>query len=377
MLGWTAHFASAVNWGAGEGASSISGSPFHMTLVGVDNGDGTSGGNRDRSAKLEGDLGGTIVIKKLTDPTSDTTAVFGFTGTGGITPTSFNLKNGGMETFVNVAPGTYTVTESTVPAGWALTNLVCVDPTGNSTTNLATSKATIDVASGETITCTFTNTQAGTLTVTKVTIPNDTTTGFPITASGTGTISGGPNQTVKTGAPVSYTVTPGTYAVSETPPAGWNQTGNTCTTVTVTAGQTASCTITNTQVLTGPPQLIVIKHVINNNGGTKTAANFTITVNGTAVPGGTTSFPGAEAPGTTLPVSAGTYTVAETVLTGYVPTFSGDCINATIANGQTKTCTSRTGTFAGLPRRSARSRRSPRCSARPAASRTTRESTTS
>ena len=71
-----------------------------------------------------------------------------------------------METFVSVAPGTYTVTESTVPAGWVLTNLVCVDPTGNSTTNLGMSKATIDVASGETIPCTFTNTQAGTLTVT-------------------------------------------------------------------------------------------------------------------------------------------------------------------------------------------------------------------
>jgi len=341
MLGWTAHFASAVNWGAGKGASSISGSPFHMTLLGFDNGDGTSGGNQDRSTTLGGDLvtGGTIVIKKLTDPASDTTTAFGFTGTGGITPTSFNLKNGEMETFVSVAPGTYTVSESTVPAGWALTNLVCVDPTGNSTTSLAMSKATIDVASGETVTCTFTNTQAGTLTVTKVTIPNDTTTGFPITASGTGTISGSPNQTVKSGAPVSYTVTAGTYSVSETPPAGWTQTGNTCTNVTVTAGQTASCTITNTQVSMGPPQLIVIKHVINNNGGTKSASDFTITASGTAVPGGTTSFPGAEAPGTTLSVSPGTYTVAETVLTGYVPTFSGDCTNVTIADGQTKTCT--------------------------------------
>ena len=77
---------------------------------------------------------------------------------------------------------------------------------------------------------------------------------------------------MKTGAPVTYTVTPGTYAVSETPPAGWTQTGNTCTTVTVTAGQTASCTITNTKVLPGPPVLIVIKHVINNNGGTPPTA---------------------------------------------------------------------------------------------------------
>src|SRR5262249_47713475 len=29
-LGWSGHIASAVDWGDGEGASSISGSPFHM-----------------------------------------------------------------------------------------------------------------------------------------------------------------------------------------------------------------------------------------------------------------------------------------------------------------------------------------------------------
>ena len=90
---------------------------------------------------------GAVAAPLASSAASDTTAVFGFTGTGGITPASFSLKNGGMETFVNVAPGTYTVTESTVPAGWVLTNLVCVDPTGNSTTNLGMSKATIDVAS--------------------------------------------------------------------------------------------------------------------------------------------------------------------------------------------------------------------------------------
>jgi hypothetical protein len=302
-----------------------------MTLVGVDNGDGTSGGNRDRSAKLQGDLGGTIVIKKLTDPASDTTAVFGFTGSGGITPTSFNLKNGGTETFVSVAPGTYTVTESTVPAGWALTNLVCVDPTGNSTTNLGMSKATIDVASGETITCTFTNTQAGTLTVTKVTIPDDTTTGFPITASGTGTISGSPTQTVKTGAPVTYTVTPGTYAVSETPPAGWTQTGNTCTTVTVTAGQSASCTITNTQAAT---TLTVTKVTIPDD----TTTGFPITASGTGtISGSPTQTVKTGAP-VTYTVTPGTYAVSETPPAGWTQT-GNTCTTVTVTAGQSASCT--------------------------------------
>jgi hypothetical protein len=169
--------------------------------------------------------------------------VFGFTATGGLSPASFNLKNGEMQTFTNVVPGAgYGVDETSIPAMWLLNSAICDDgsPIGN-----------IDVSVGETVTCTF----------------------------------------------------------------------------------------KNIQVSAGPPRLIVIKHVINNNGGTKAAADFTITVSGTAVAGGTTSFPGAEAPGTTLTVSPGTYTVAETVLTGYVPTFSGDCINGTIANGETRTCT--------------------------------------
>ena len=83
----------------------------------------------------------------------------------------------------------------TPPAGWT--------QTGNTCTN-------VTVTAGQTASCTITNTRAATkLTVTKVTSPDDTTTGFPITASGTGTISGSPTQTVKTGAPVSYTVTAG------------------------------------------------------------------------------------------------------------------------------------------------------------------------
>ena len=41
LLGWTTHIAAAANWGAGQGAGSISGSASHMTLDGVDQADGT------------------------------------------------------------------------------------------------------------------------------------------------------------------------------------------------------------------------------------------------------------------------------------------------------------------------------------------------
>ena len=58
------------------------------------------------------------------------------------------------------------------------------------------------------------------------------------------------------------------------------------------------------------------KTVINDNGGTALASDFSITVAGTAVAGGTTSFPGSAA-GTTISLDAGTYTVSETGPSGY------------------------------------------------------------
>src|SRR5204863_754101 len=84
--------------------------------------------------------------------------------------------------------------------------------------------------------------------------------------------------------------------------------------------------------------LVVIKHVINDNGGNKTAADFTMSVTGNnATPN---SFAGAESPGTTVTLNANTsYSVGETGPTGYARSDSTDCAGASIANGATKTCT--------------------------------------
>jgi hypothetical protein len=55
-----------------------------------------------------------------------------------------------------VTPGTYTATENDPSgAGYALSNLSCSD--GDSSADLATRSATVRVAAGETVTCTFTN----------------------------------------------------------------------------------------------------------------------------------------------------------------------------------------------------------------------------
>jgi hypothetical protein len=90
---------------------------------------------------------------------------------------------------------------------------------------------------------------------------------------------------------------------------------------------------------TAPPSpgtLRVIKHVVNDDSGTSTASDFTITVTGNSPTPST--FPGAESPGTTVTIVAGSYSVTETGPAGYVAFFSADC-TGTIASGQTKTCT--------------------------------------
>jgi len=60
-------------------------------------------------------------------------------------------------TFQNQAPGTYSVSEVSIPAGWNLSSIVCNDPDGGTTTDLGTATANIDLDAGEGIVCTFTN----------------------------------------------------------------------------------------------------------------------------------------------------------------------------------------------------------------------------
>jgi prealbumin domain-containing protein len=87
---------------------------------------------------------------------------------------------------------------------------------------------------------------------------------------------------------------------------------------------------------TAPPTLHVIKHVVNDSGGSASAANFTMSVTGTSP--NPASFAGAESPGTTVTLGAGSYNVTETGPSGYTASFSADC-TGTIAAGETKTCT--------------------------------------
>jgi uncharacterized repeat protein (TIGR01451 family) len=128
------------------------------------------------------------------------------------------------------------------------------------------------------------------------------------------------------------TVDPGDYNVDEGAHAGYTETRSAGCWGTIGAGESRTCTITNDDIA---PKLTVVKHVVNDDGGTAKAGDFTMNVTGTNV--SSASFPGDEN-GTTVTLDQGTYSVDEGWYAGYAKSLSGDC-SGTIAVGETKTCT--------------------------------------
>jgi hypothetical protein len=79
-----------------------------------------------------------------------------------------------------------------------------------------------------------------------------------------------------------------------------------------------------------PPFCVGHLVVVNDNGGTNTAVDFTIDVS--------RPFSGAESPGTDIALTPGSFRVGETGPPGYSQTLSGDC-SGTINAGDNKVCT--------------------------------------
>ena len=79
------------------------------------------------------------------------------------------------------------------------------------------------------------------------------------------------------------------------------------------------------------PTLTVVKQVINDDGGSLAASDFTLYIDQTVVTSGTANE-----------LAAGSYVVSEDAVTGYNGTITGDCDangNVTLAAGENKTCT--------------------------------------
>jgi hypothetical protein len=268
---------------------------------------------------------GTIIIRKETDPDGSTQA-FSFTPSFG---DAFQLADGQSKTTNDLTAGTYSVAESPL-SGWTQTNATCSD---------GSAPASIDLAAGETVTCTFVNTQqlqTGTIIIKKETAPDGATQAFTFNASYTADfqLSDGQSHT-------SDALPSGIYSVSETAQAGWEQTSATCddgsdpATIDLAAGETVTCTFINAEQQQPLGTIIVLKQTVPNGApeqfsfGTDFSDDFLLADG--------QSF-------TSNPLGAGTYRISETVRSGWTLT-SATCDDGSdpaaveLAAGETVTCT--------------------------------------
>ena len=220
VFAWGGHIASRLDWGYDSdgvplSAGGISGSPYHMRLIDWNL---NNLGNQDRSLSADAVIPpGNLTIVK--DVVPDDISLWDFLVTG--TSYSNNVQDigdGGQE-ILSVAPGTYTITETTDPN--YTTTVSCTS--GES----GTSSVQVAISSSESIICTFTNTlNQGELKIVKNTTGDDGTFNFTVTGPTTPTpsitTSGG------TGNTGFISVDAGTYSVSETVPSGWQLDSASC-----------------------------------------------------------------------------------------------------------------------------------------------------
>ncbi|HKX82986.1 MAG TPA: carboxypeptidase-like regulatory domain-containing protein [Pyrinomonadaceae bacterium] len=176
VIAYGSHISTRSDWGLENSAINITGSPYHNYIVDFP---GSNQGNRDLQLSAEAVIfpAQVTIIKAVTTlgapPGSTATFEFNFTSSANLGTTGFTLVdnvsgNGGGGTASQNYGGlvlfgganAITVTEANYAPIWTLSQIQCVeDRTANTTTSLGTRTATITLEEGESVTCTFFNTQ--------------------------------------------------------------------------------------------------------------------------------------------------------------------------------------------------------------------------
>ena len=189
---------------------------------------------------------GTLVVKKVTDPSPDpTNTAFAFSLNGDNPPNTslpkpFSLTNGQSNSTQVFAGSNFSVAE-TVPANWALTSATCDNSTG---TLSGSTLSNIAVAANSTTTCTFNDKlNLGAIKITKVSSKAAATplagAVFSIKDSGGNAVTGSPATTGADGTVCVDHLPFGTYSVQETKaPPGYSIDNGAAQNVTVNAVST-------------------------------------------------------------------------------------------------------------------------------------------
>ncbi len=236
LMAWGGHLAASYYWVTLDGSGQVSGAPWHMRTQNLDTG---GAANQDRSIQPSAlNPVGSLTIVKQTDPDGSTQA-FNFNPSW--SDTNFSLTDGQTLVTSDLTPGTYSVAEVDMPAGWTQSSAVCSD--GSAVTAIA-------LGENESVLCTFTNTLSrGTIRVVKETTSDAGNQSFEFNPSWTDT-----NSNLTAGQSfASPSLLPATYSVAEVNiPDGWDLSGATCDdgslvgAIDLAAGESVTCTFVNT-----------------------------------------------------------------------------------------------------------------------------------
>ena len=144
---------------------------------------------------------GTITISKVTAPSGSKESFHFSAPRVSYTPNEdFSLTDGQSITFVREVTSSknkpYVITENDLPTGWTLAGIDCkVDGKSSVVKNIGAGSVTITLAKNDTVSCTYTNSQAGKIVVHK-TAANGDDVQFPFTVGGTAaSINGNSSKT--------------------------------------------------------------------------------------------------------------------------------------------------------------------------------------
>jgi len=141
-------------------------------------------------------------------------------------------------------------------------------------------------------------------------------------------INGGVDQTFEAGGQNDVTVVAGTYTITAPTVAGYITTYDNCSGLILPSGGSATCTITNNDIVSAPPiSTITVIDVVT--GGTKNNTDFPLFVDSVPVVYGVANT-----------FSTGVHEVSETLDPNYTRSFALDCPNGIVnlVPGDNKTC---------------------------------------
>lgn len=238
-------------------------------------------------------------------------------------PSSFSGNGPSVSSGPGLSAGTYNLSESGAPFGYAASDWVCDGGT-------QVDGDTVTIVLGQVVTCTITNNDISpTIKVVKTVINNNGGTvtdpdAFGLKVNGGGVLNNATNA-----------FDAGNYIVSEDgltgyQPSTWGGDCNSNGSITLTVGQNATCTITNDDI---SPTITVFKNITNDHGGTVNDPNaFGLRVNGASVLHNVSNA-----------VDVGNHTVSEDGLPDYKPgSWGGDCApdgSIILALGDNAVCT--------------------------------------